>query len=414
MCGWREALAALAAVTALAVSADAPTAFDLWFAGDYAATNAPGAWRPEPDGWLAFTPEAARPAGGAREVRTFRAAMRPFSSRAALPDLAAAGARGAVLAANRHPRGPVFFGWTRDGWVELAGAVPDGGDALQEVSVELDDAVSPAAVSYAVDGVRLVAADDVSRTRFPAGAPAGTDGAPLAMRGAGRLGAFSAVREASERTAAVRQADGTWRTFADVPSAAAAARDAGEEVVVLRRTELARPSAAPLALTPDLLAASRPPLRVAESWPAGGEQVVRVPAGTWSNVLFAEPARAVRHLHVHGEPGRVYRLEPDAAADAVRLSVEEVHLDAGAFTGWLRIPEGGRLFAAGLADVQMGSDRSLYVQGNGVLTLCGTNGISGGVQVESGRLEFCTPAAAPAGGVTREVYRWTGLLYLLR
>ena len=414
MSAWSRRVLLLAALSASAASADGPTAFATWFAGDYASTDAPGAWRPDSEGWLGFTPEAARPAGAALEVRTFRASMRPYSSRAALPDLSATGARGALLAANRHPRGPVFFGWTRAGWVELAGAVPDEGDALQEVSVELDATVAPATVSYAVDGVRLVSADDASRARFPAGAPRGKEDAPVAMRGAGRLGAFSAACALRDRTAAVRQADGSWRYFADVPSAAAAAREAGGEVAVLARTDLSEPSAAPLALAPDLMAASRPPLRFTGDWPEGTEQVVRLPAGSWRNVLFAEPARAVRNLHVHGEPGRVYRLAADAAADAVRLSVEDVQLDAGAFTGWLAIPEGGRLFAAGLRDAGLGSERSLYVQGNGVLTLCGTNEVSGGVRLESGRFALCTPDAAPKGGVVRESYHAKGSLYLLR
>lgn len=414
MCGWRRALVLMACSLAVGARADAPSAFGLWFEGDCAATNTPGAWRLELDGWLAFTPEADRPAGSTLEVRTFRASMRPFSSRAALPDLSAAGARGAVLAANRHPRGPVFFGWTRDGWVELAGAVPDEGDAPQEVSIELDASVSPATVSYAVDGVRLVSADDATRTRFPLGAQGGPDGAPLAMRGAGRLDAFSARYASRDRAAAVRRTDGTWRYFPDAASASAAAREAGGVAVVLRPADLPEPSGVPLALAPDLMAASRPPLRFAEDWPAGAEQVVRLPAGSWSNVLLAEPARAVRNLHVHGEPGRVYRLEPDLAADVVRLSVQDVNLDPGAFTGWLSIPEGGRLFAAGLRDARLGSERSLCVQGDGVLTLCGTNEISGGVQLESGKLALCTPAAAPAGPVVRESYRPSGLQCLLR
>lgn len=414
MSAWSRRALLLAALSVSVASADGPSAFVTWFAGDCAATNAAGAWRLDEEGWLGFTPEAERPAGTALEVRTFRAALRPYSSRAALPDLSAAGARGALLAANRHPRGPVFFGWTRDGWIELAGAAPGEGDALQEVSVELDASVSPATVSYAVDGVRLVSAADASRARFPAGAPGGTDGAPVAMRGAGRLGAFSAACASPDRAAAVRRADGDWRYFADVASAAAGARESGGELVLLRRAELAAPVGAPLALAPELMAASRPPLRFAGDWPAGAEQVVRLPAGSWRNVLFAEPSRAVRNLHVHGEPGRVYRLESDPAADAVRLSAEDVQLDAGAFTGWLAIPEGGRLFAAGLRDAGLGSERSLYVQGNGVLTLCGTNEISGGVQFESGRLVLCTPDAAPVGPVARECYHATGLLYLLR
>ena len=414
MSAWSRGALLLAVLSAAVASADVPSAFVTWFAGDFAATNSPGAWRLDAEGWLGFTPEASRPAGDALEVRTFRASMRPFSSRAALPDLSATEARGALLAANRHPRCPVFFGWTCDGWVELAGAVPDEGDALQEVSIEIDASVVPATVSYAVDGVRLVSADDVLRARFPVGAPRGTDVAPLAMRGAGILGAFSAACASPDRAAAVRLSDGSWRYFTDVPSAAAAARASGGEAVVLRRAELAAPVGAPLALAPELMAASRPPLRFAGDWPAGAEQVVRLPVGCWRNVLLAEPARAVRNLHVHGEPGRVYRLESDAAADAVRLSVAAVPLDAGAFTGWLAIPEGGRLFAAGLRDAGLGSDRSLYVQGNGVLTLCGTNEISGGVQFESGRFALCTPDAAPVGPVARERYHETGLLYLLR
>ena len=112
MSAWSRRALLLAALSAAVASADGPSAFVTWFAGDYAATNAPGAWRLDAEGWLGFTPEAERPAGAALEVRTFRASMRPYSSRAALPHTFKGAARafgGTVAVSFDEPSLAAYF-----------------------------------------------------------------------------------------------------------------------------------------------------------------------------------------------------------------------------------------------------------------------------------------------------------------
>lgn len=446
MSGWSEACAALGVLATVSLSAVEPTPVEAWFAVDYATGYADGAtvadWSAsngtwslgasdgscsfvrgdEPyvalnavtNGYLDFTPTVPAETN-VPEVVTFRSEMRPYSSRVALPDLSVSGARGAVLAANRPPRGFVFFGWTKSGWEELAG-VEVREDEMQEVCVEIDTSVQPPVVSYRVDGARLVSATNAAVTCFEAGAPAAKGGAVVSVGGSGRLGTFSATRESAARTAAVVKGDGTSDYFATLSEACAAAQTTGGEVMLLRRTTLSDPSEAgePFRLAPRLLDAARPPVRFAASWPAGAEVRVNLSEGVWMDAPFAEPAGRVANLHVHGAAGKVYRLTPDVGADMVRLSVEDVRLDTGAFTGWVTIPEKGRLFAAGLKDDLLGSGRTLFVQGNGQLTLCGTNEITGGLHFESGSLRLCTPEAKPQGGVTRESYHVPGLMCLLK
>ena len=446
MSGWSEAFVALGTLAAVSLGAVEPTPAEAWFAVDYATGYADGApvadwsapngtWRlgaadgtcsfvrgTEPyvslnavtNGYLDFTPTVPAETN-VPEVLTFRGEMRPYGSRTALPDLTASGARGAVLAANRPPRGLVFFGWTKSGWEELAGvAVRE--DEMQEVCVEVDASARPPVVSYRVDDVRLVSATNAAVACFEAGVPAAKGSAVVSAGGSGRLGDFSATRESPARTAAVVKDNGTCDYFATLSEACAAVQTTGGEVMLLRRTTLSEPTEAgvPFRLAPRLLDAARPPVGFASSWPAGAEARIRLPNGTWTDVPLAEPARRLANLHVHGAAGNVYRLTPDVATDSVRLSVEGVPLDAGAFTGWLAIPEKGRLFAAGISDDLLGSNRTLFVQGNGLLTLCGTNGISGGLHFESGTLRLCTPGAKPQGRVTRECYHSGGLLCVLQ
>ena len=446
MSGWSEAFAALGTLAAVSLGAAEPTPVEMWFAVDYATGYADGApvadwsapngtWRlgaadgsctfargDEPyvalnavtNGYLDFTPTGPVETN-VPEVITFRSEMRPYGSRVALPDLSVSGARGAVLAANRPPRGFVFFGWTKSGWEELAGvAVRE--DEMQEVGIEIDSSVQPPVVSYRVDGVRLASATNAAVTCFEAGVPAAKGSAVVSVGGSGRLGTFSATRESAARTAAVMRGDGACDYFATLSEACAAARTTGGEVMLLRRTTLADPSeeGGPFRLAPRLLDAARPPVGFAASWPAGAEVRINLPEGTWMDAPFAEQAGRVANLHVHGVAGKVYRLTPDAGADMVRLSVEDVPLDAGAFTGWATIPERGRLFAAGLKDDLLGSNRTLFVQGNGQLTLCGTNEISGGLHFESGALRLCMPEAKPRGRVTRESYHVPGFIVQLQ
>ena len=446
MSGWSETFAALGVLAAGALAAAEPTPEETWFAVDYATGYAEGAsvadwsasngtWRlgtadgscsfvrgDEPyvalnavtNGYLDFAPTVPAETH-VPEVLTFRSEMRPYSSRVALPDLSASGARGAVLAANRPPRGLVFFGWTKSGWEELAGvAVRE--DEMQEVGIEIDSSFQPPVVSYRVDGVRLASATNAAVTCFEAGMPAATGSAVVSAGGSGRLGTFSVTRESAARTAAVVTGTDTCAYYPTLSEACAAAQATKGEVVLLRRTTFADPADAPTAfrLSARLLNAAQPPVNFAASWPVGAEVRMDLPDGTWRDVPLAGPATRVANLHVHGAAGKVCRLTPDAATDSVRLSVEDIPLDAGAFTGWLAIPEKGRLFAAGIADDLLGSDRTLFVQGNGRLTLCGTNGISGGLHFESGTLRLCTPEAKPQGRVTRECYRSGGLLCVLQ
>ena len=446
MSGWSEACAALGVLATVSLSAVEPTPVEAWFSVDYATGYADGAtvadWAASNGTWslgasdgscsfvrgdepyvvlnavtngcLDFTPTVPAETN-VPEVLRFRGEMRPYSSRVALPDLSESRVRGAVLAANRPPRGLVFYGWTKSGWEELAGAVVRE-DEMQEVCVEIDSSVRPPVVSYRVDGARLVSATNAAVACFEAGEPAAKGSAVVSVGGSGRLGTFSATRESAARTAAVMKGEESCDYFATLSEALAAAQTTGGEVMLLRRTELADSAAArtPFRLASRLLDTVRPPVRFAKSWPAGAEAYILLPAGTLTNAPLAEPAKRVANLHVHGVAGKVYRLVPDAVTDVVRLSVEDVPLDAGAFTGWLTIPEKGRLFAAGLKDDLLGSNRTLFVQGNGLLTLCGTNEVSGGIHFESGSLHLCTPEAKPRGRVTRESYHAPGFTCLLR
>lgn len=257
MSGWSEACAALGVLATVSLSAVEPTPVEAWFAVDYATGYADGAtvadWSAsngtwslgasdgscsfvrgdEPyvalnavtNGYLDFTPTVPAETN-VPEVVTFRSEMRPYSSRVALPDLSVSGARGAVLAANRPPRGFVFFGWTKSGWEELAG-VEVREDEMQEVCVEIDTSVQPPVVSYRVDGARLVSATNAAVTCFEAGAPAAKGGAVVSVGGSGRLGTFSATRESAARTAAVVKGDGTSDYFATLSEACAAAQTGG-------------------------------------------------------------------------------------------------------------------------------------------------------------------------------------------
>ncbi|MDO5319113.1 MAG: hypothetical protein Q4G65_10835 [bacterium] len=445
MSEWSETLTALGTLVAVSLGAVEPTPEEAWFAVDYATGYADGSpvadwsaldgtWRlgaadgscsfvrgDEPyvvlnavtNGYLDFVPTVP-PETNVPEVITFRSEMRPYSSWVALPDLSVSGARGAVLAANRPPRGFVFFGWTKSGWEELAG-VEVREDEMQEVCVEIDTSVQPPVVSYRVDGARLVSATNAAVTCFEAGVPAAKGSAVVSVGGSGRLGTFSATRESSARTAAVVKNDGSYDYFPSLSEAFAAVETTGGEVMLLRRTTLSDSvGLGEVRIASRLLETSRPPLCFAGTWPMGVELRVALPSGTWMDARLAEPAKCVANLHVHGAVGKVYRLMPDVATDVVHLSVEDVPVDAGAFTGWLTIPEKGRLFAAGLLDDLLGSNHTLFVQGNGLLTLCGTNEITGGLHFESGSLRLCMPEAKPQGGVTRESYHVPGLMCLLK
>jgi len=431
---WSKSLIAVAVVRAL-VAAE-PTPLAPWFAVDYATgypaashpcdwTESAGTWSATgaatgctftaaserapahlalnavTNGWLGFTPSATAAAGVIVHMTT-RAALQAFGAWETLPDLSAEHPRAALVTRERADHTLAYHGWTAAGWTELAGAEPDE-DAFTEIRITHDDSTTPATVSYAAGGRTLVSAATGESVFAADGAP----GAPttLLARGTIALADFGASRELPERTAAVIAQDGSFTYRADLAEALADARTHGGTARLLRRTTVSAAATAlgtPLRLADNLLTGGRAPLAFAPD--VTGELLLELPDTVCTNVPVASPAAALAHLHIHGADGLLYTLTPDATLDTVRLSSETLARDDGNFLAWTCLPEDGRAFARHLAADRLGTNRQLAVQGLGRLTLCGTNALSGGLIVESGHVDFCTPAAEPAGPVRIETH----------
>ena len=282
-----------------------------------------------------------------------------------------------------------YFGWTADGWVELAGAEPAIGMSLA-VGVDVDFGVSPAEVRYVANGATLTSADGSGRSAFVSAVSAADRFDGLVSEGHVEVVRLAGERELIERVAAVVKDDAVTGYFPTLAAARAVAATDGGAVTLLRRATLADPTgldgvfdvngsalkggAAVLTYTgdPDALAKVR--------------SVVQLPQGYDLDIPFFSPASAaaLAALHVHGDEGVPYTLYPKNGA--FNLRKDELGHDGGDFTAFFTVPEAGRSYLRGLKDEMCGSEKALYVNGLGELTLCGTNGFSGRVFLEASRL----------------------------
>lgn len=379
--------AALAAICTIAAAAETPTPFVDWFSTNFTPI-VEHAYNQE-----AFTFSPAQSAAPETVTRiTANAQLSAFGANEALPDLTG-NARAALLIAERKAdKRLAYFGWTASGWVELAGSEPNE-DAEVDLHAEIDDSVEPAEVSYSANGILLHSAADSSRTIFTtmnaANAPS-----IIALTGDASMSYASGSYEDPSRSAAVVQQNGSFAYYPNVRAAIDASTESGGKPMVLRRTQVDESIVGlenPILLNDPLFNSARPTLMFNDG--IKGELLVSMENAPASiDMCIAAPASAIANLHIHGEDGVAYILTPDSAG--VHLKSTSIPKDSGEFTGWFSIPDNGRIFLSGLADSMLGSNKTLFVQGNGSLTLCNTNSATGGITVESGELVFCSTNSA--------------------
>ena len=406
MCRWCSLLAAL---LAMAACADVPTPEAPWFAIDFAQP-----WEDSAGSWTAtsnaetsceWTAASARLSfeGYTNTPVAFTPTVAPGQEPAAieatvtLVDLAISrtipavpedGARGALSVVERADRSLVYMGLTAQGWVELAGTTPEvGAEAVYRISY--DASLSPPRVSYSVDGRGLVSAADATVSSFEARVASGTS--QVEFYGAGEVSSLAGSRELAERQAAVVRRDGSFDYHADLAAACGAATN-GAEVVLLRRVAAmdwaATSNGTPLRLDARLAGLRQPIFAWQGELPSDAQLPLDMPSGRAVDcILFsAADAAAQSAVHVHGDPGVVYTLGPDASG--VRLRSGAVSLDPAGLVGFLSVPEGAHAFVGNLGAGDLGTLQSLYLQG-AETTLCGTNTYSGATVLESGTLNLC-------------------------
>ena len=406
MCRWCSLLACLCAAAACA---DEPTPEAPWFAVDFAQPweDSAGSWtvtsnaeascewtaasaRLSFEGYtnapVAFAPTVAP--GQEPAVIEATVTLVDLAISRTIPAIPEDGARGALSVVERADRSLVYMGLTAQGWVELAGATPEVGvEAVYRISY--DASISLPRVSYSVDGKGLVSAADAKVSSFEARVASGTS--QVEFYGAGEVSSLAGSRELPERLAAVVRRDGSFDYHADLAAACGAATN-GAEVVLLRRVAAmdwaATSNGTPLRLDARLAGSRQPIFAWQGELPSDAQLPLDMPSGRAVDcILFsAAGAAAQSAVHVHGDPGVVYTLGPDASG--VRLRSGAVSLDPAGLVGFLSVPEDAHAFVGNLGAGDLGTRQSLYLQG-GETTLCGTNTYSGATVVESGTLEMC-------------------------
>ncbi len=419
MCRWCSLLACLCAAAACA---DEPTPEVPWFAVNFAQPweDSAGSWTATPNAeasceWtaasarlsfegytnapVAFAPTVAPGQGPAVIETTVRLVDLAISRTIpAIPEDGARGALSVVMRADR--RSLVYMGLTAQGWVELAGATPEV-DAEAVYRISYDATISPPRVSYSVDGKGLVSAADASVSSFEARVASGTS--QVEFYGAGEVSSLAGSRELMERQAAVVRRDGSFDYHADLAAACGAATN-GAEVVLLRRVAAmdwaATSNGTPLRLDTRLVGSRQPIFAWQGDLPSDAQLPLDMPSGSAVDcILFsAADAAAQSAVHVHGDPGVVYTLGPDASG--VRLRSGAVSLDPAGLVGFLSVPEDAHAFVGNLGAGDLGTLQCLYLQG-GETTLCGTNTYSGATVLESGTLNLCGSLA----GTNIQVWR---------
>lgn len=295
----------------------------------------------------------------------------------------------ALTVASTEKARLAFFGWTAEGWVELAGFEPTIGQPV-DVRAEIDFGVVPAGVRYSAGGILLSSADSEAKNVFQSAETAANRFDAIVAEGDIGVRAASATRELIERVAAVVVGETVAGYFPTLAAARTAAAQNGGAVTLLRRTSLDDPRAlkGETIVNPTALRGGTTALHYTGdvSALAKTRAVVRLPEGYAADQPFFSPdsSEALAALHVHGDEGAVYTLYPKDGA--FNLRKDTLVSDGGNFTASFTVPEGGRSFLRGLKDGWCGSENALYVNGLGALVLCGTNAFTGKVFVESSSL----------------------------
>lgn len=307
-----------------------------------------------------------------------------------LPDLSSRGVQAALTVAQRADGAFAFYGWTAQGWVELAGATPRL-DADIDIRADVDASVSPATVRFAADGVALVAALDGTTRVFPAGGASGARIAAVDLEGAGEALSVAGERAFMERVAAVVRGDQV-AYYPDVASARRASTVDGAVTLLRPATISVADLSGMLKVHGTALSGDRPALTVAgdaAAW-ARAKPLIELPAGFAGEGALLAPATdaALAALHVHGDAGMACTVFPREGVLQVRE--EPVPLDTGGFVAFWTVPEGARTFLRGLGEMPCGSENAFYVNGRGELVLCQTNAFTGKLVVEGDpRLVTC-------------------------